>query len=74
MAHKLRAQEEDENGAIPALRCAFEWVSEDFGVTEGEFSLHNLVAEVVLECAKEGLCEPLDIRTRAHSILRSRSH
>jgi hypothetical protein len=25
MAHKLRAQEEDENGAIPALRCAFEW-------------------------------------------------
>ena len=74
MADKLRTQDENQDPVIPALRCAFEWVSQDFGLTESDFSLRNLVAEAVLECANEGLREPSDIRKRAHSILRSRSH
>ncbi|MGA9950658.1 MAG: hypothetical protein WBQ24_20590 [Xanthobacteraceae bacterium] len=73
MADKLLTRA-DQDEVIPALRCAFEWVSQDFGVTESDFSLRNQVADVVLECANEGLCEPSDIRKRAHFIIRSRSH
>jgi hypothetical protein len=73
MAGKLRTRA-DQDEVIPALQCAFEWMSQDFKVTESDFSLRNLVADVVLECAREGLCEPSDIRMRAHFIIRSRSH
>jgi hypothetical protein len=73
MADKIRTRA-DQDEVIPALRRAFEWVSQDFGVTESDFTLRTLVADVVLECANEGLFEPSDIRNRAHFIIRSRSH
>jgi hypothetical protein len=74
MAREFRPQEEEHDEVILALRCAFEWVSQDFGVTESDFSLRDQVAHAILECANEGLREPSDIRERAHFILKSRSH
>jgi hypothetical protein len=73
MAHKLWTRA-DQDEVIPALQFAFEWVSQDFGVSESDFSLRNLVADVVIECANEGLCKSSDIRKRAQFIIRSRSH
>jgi hypothetical protein len=73
MPDKLRTRA-DQDDVIPALQCAFEWVSQDFQVTESDFTLRTLVADAVLECAHEGQFEPSDIRKRAHFIIRSRSH
>jgi hypothetical protein len=59
---------------VAAVRTAFEMLSADFGVTESDGSLRDMVANVVLECAQKGLCEPMEIRECARGILRSRSH
>jgi hypothetical protein len=67
-------QGDDHQAGVAALRTAFEMVSDDFGVTENDLSLRIMVAEVVVECAHEGLSEVMDIRKRANFILRSRSN
>jgi hypothetical protein len=74
MQRDLSTRDDDQPPGVSALRTAFEMVSGDFGLTECDLSLRTMVAEVVLECANEGLSEPLEIRKRAHSILRSRSN
>jgi hypothetical protein len=73
LARKPR-QEADQDEVILALQCAFEWLSRDFAITESDLSLRNQIADAVIECANEGLCEPSDIRKRAHIVLRLRSH
>jgi hypothetical protein len=74
MQRDFATQDDDQPTGVSALRAAFEMVSDDFGVTEGDLSLRTMVADVVMECAREGLSEPLEIRKRAHFILRSRSN
>jgi hypothetical protein len=74
MQRDLSTRDNDQPSGVSALRTAFEMVGGDFGLTECELSLRIMVAEVVLECANEGLTEPPEIRKRAYFVLRSGSN
>jgi hypothetical protein len=68
--YSLIKREAFEPEHIQVIAAAFEEVCRDFGLAPREDPLRDLVARVIIECAKKGEHDPARLRACAHEAIK----